>query len=182
MIPHKQGDEAPRRFLAILSPKDRKEFTNGSGRLELAQSIASADNPLTTRVLVNRVWMYHFGQALVRTPGDFGLRGEKPTHPELLDWLASTFIQQGWSQKKLHRTDHAVECLSDEQCRDSAELRGRPRKSGSSIAKHANASIWKQCVIRCLTVSGQLDKTVGGKAVEIVFPPYSNRRTVYARK
>src|SRR5262249_21693394 len=97
------GDAVPRQFLAILSGPDRKPFTQGSGRLELAQSIASKDNPLTARVFVNRVWLHHFGYGLVRTPSDFGLRGELPTHPELLDWLATRFIKDGWSVKKLHR-------------------------------------------------------------------------------
>jgi hypothetical protein len=72
-------------------------------RLTLAQWIAHADNPLTARVIVNRVWQFHFGEGLVRTPSDFGVMGEKPTHPELLDWLAHWFVENGWSIKKLHR-------------------------------------------------------------------------------
>jgi hypothetical protein len=72
-------------------------------RLTLAQWIASPANPLTARVIVNRVWQFHFGEGLVRTPSDFGVVGEAPTHPELLDWLAHWFIQEGWSIKKLHR-------------------------------------------------------------------------------
>ena len=69
----------------MLPARERKPFTDGSGRLELAQAIASKDNPLTARVMVNRVWLHHFGQGLVRTPSDFGLRSDPPTHPELLD-------------------------------------------------------------------------------------------------
>src|SRR6185436_16828462 len=72
-------------------------------RITLAEWIVSLENPLTTRVLVNRVWQGHFGRGLVATPNDFGLVGARPSHPELLDWLASEFVWQGWSLKKLHR-------------------------------------------------------------------------------
>ncbi|UUO04399.1 PSD1 and planctomycete cytochrome C domain-containing protein [Blastopirellula sp. J2-11] len=97
------GDEVPMRFLKILSREDRRPFEQGSGRLELAEAIAAADNPLTARVWVNRVWMHHFDHGIVRTPSDFGTRADPPTHPDLLDWLARNFIDGGWSTKDLHR-------------------------------------------------------------------------------
>src|SRR5207245_6994282 len=82
---------------------NRQSFHEGSGRLELARAIVSKSNPLTARVLVNRVWLHHFGAGLVHTPSDFGLRSDPPTHPELLDYLAATFMENGWSIKQLHR-------------------------------------------------------------------------------
>ena len=99
----------PRRGGAAAVPRrsspatTRRRSRTGSGRLELAQAIASKDNPLTARVIVNRVWMHHFGRGLVGTPSNFGTLGERPTHPELLDYLAARFVADGWSLKKLHR-------------------------------------------------------------------------------
>ncbi len=101
--PAVKGEPVPRGFLQILSGNTPRPFTQGSGRLELARAIASPDNPLTARVMVNRVWAHHFGRGLVTTPSDFGLRSEPPSHPELLDYLASEFVANGWSLKKLHR-------------------------------------------------------------------------------
>src|SRR5262249_36478482 len=101
--PGNEGDAVPRQFLQIVSGPNRHPFEKGSGRLEMAQAIASKDNPLTVRVFVNRVWMYHFGAPFVRTPSDFGLRSDPPTHPELLDYLSWRFMEDGWSVKKLHR-------------------------------------------------------------------------------
>ena len=93
--PSNPGEEVPRQFLAVLTGENRKPFTKGSGRLELAQAIASKDNPLTARVFVNRVWLHLFGKGLVNTPSDFGVRCEPPTNPGLLDWLAATFMEAG---------------------------------------------------------------------------------------
>src|SRR5439155_9588072 len=101
--PRNPGEAVPRQFLAVLTGPERKPFTQGSGRLELARAIASRGNPLTARVMVNRIWQHHFGAGLVRTSSDFGLRGEPPTHPELLDYLAARFMADGWSIKKIHR-------------------------------------------------------------------------------
>src|SRR5207247_2795703 len=101
--PINKGEEVPKQFLEILAGEQRKPFAKGSGRLELAEAIASKENPLTARVFVNRLWLHHFGAGLVRTPSDFGTRAEPPTHPELLDWLARYFMDNGWSVKKVHR-------------------------------------------------------------------------------
>src|SRR6202043_2086964 len=83
---------------------EREErITEGSGRLQLANWLARPENPLTARVMVNRIWQHHFGEGLVRTPNDFGERGERPTHPKLLDYLATRFVESGWSVKAMHR-------------------------------------------------------------------------------
>ena len=100
------GPIVPRRFLAVLSPDPAKrpEWKQGSGRLELAQAIADPKNPLTARALVNRIWQQHFGTGFIGTPDNLGNMGGTPSHPELLDWLATQFIAQGWSIKQLQRT------------------------------------------------------------------------------
>src|SRR5262249_20475244 len=90
------GDVVPRRFLEVLSPSTPTPFRQGSGRLELARALTTRSKALAARLIVNRVWMYHFGHGLVRTPGDFGAQGDKPTHPELLDDLAVRFVEKGW--------------------------------------------------------------------------------------
>jgi len=100
--PNRLDASVPRRFLHLLDPTCRP-FTRGSGRLELAEAIIDPNNPLTARVFVNRVWLHHFGAGLVTTPSDFGVRGEPPSHPDLLDWLAGEFIRGGWRVKNLHR-------------------------------------------------------------------------------
>ncbi|MBN8605091.1 MAG: PSD1 domain-containing protein [Planctomycetes bacterium] len=101
--PDKLGAVVARRNLEVLGGEPISESSSQSGRYDLAKWLTDRNNPLTARVFVNRVWQWHFGQGLVRTPSDFGLRGEPPTHPELLDWLTSEFVESGWSLKKLHR-------------------------------------------------------------------------------
>jgi hypothetical protein len=100
--PKALGDEVPRHFLSVLGGQKVPEGA-GSGRLQLAQWLADSQNPLTARVIVNRIWQHHFGQGLVKTPNDFGTRGLPPTHPELLDDLARQFVDSGWSVKAMHR-------------------------------------------------------------------------------
>ena len=101
--PDKPGEEVPRGFLKAFGGGPLPKETAGSGRLEFAEWLTSSANPLTARVMVNRIWQYHFGQGLVKTPNDFGMRGQAPTHPELLDHLATQFIRSGWSIKAMHR-------------------------------------------------------------------------------
>src|SRR5262249_45719106 len=101
--PNQPGAAVARRMPATIFPQ-AATFHEGSGRLELARAIVDPANPLTARVFVNRVWMHHFGRGLVTTPGDFGLRSDPPSHPELLDHLATEFVRSGWSIKTLHRT------------------------------------------------------------------------------
>ena len=161
------GPEVPRQFLEILSGPDRKPFKDGSGRLELANAIASKDNPLTARVLINRVWANHFGAPLVRTPTDFGLRADDPTHPEMLDWLASWFIENGWSVKKLHKL-----VMMSNIYQQSSDDRAK-----ANIADPANMMVWKMNRRRLdfeafrdslLAVSGKLDLTMGGQPVNLM--------------
>lgn len=176
--PNNPGPEVPRQWLAVLSGKERKSFAKGSGRLELAQAIASRENPLTARVLVNRVWLHYFGSGLVRTPSDFGLRCEPPTHPELLDYLAARFMEEGWSLKKLHRWI-LLSSVYQQSCEYNAH---------SARVDPANQWLWRMNRRRLdfeamrdslLAVSGQLDGKAGGRPVDITTQPFAKRRTVY---
>lgn len=177
--PRNPGPQVPRQFPEILSGGHRVPFKKGSGRLELAQSIASTNNPLTARVMVNRVWMHHFGAPLVRTPSDFGLRSDPPTNPELLDYLAAQFMADGWSLKKLHRRI----MLSSTYQQSSAD------HPANAKIDPANDLLWRTNRRRLdfeamrdtlLAVSAKLDTTMGGHAVDITTEPYPLRRTVYA--
>lgn len=176
--PGRPGKEVPRRFLQVLSPADSTEFQKGSGRLELAQAIASPANPLTARVVVNRVWMHHFGKGLVTTPSDFGARGAPPTHPGLLDYLALTFMEEGWSLKKLHRR-----ILLSNAWQQAADDRPEAIKVDPE-----NRLIWKMNRQRLefepmrdalLATSGRLDKTLGGRPVDLFSMPFTTRRAIY---
>jgi hypothetical protein len=121
--PLKPGAVIHRRFLSVLNGNPLPDGDSTSGRLQLANWITDRDNPLTARVIVNRIWLYHFGKGLVPTANDFGRQGKPPTNPELLDWLASTFVESGWSIKSLHRAimlSHAYRTSGDrtEQARE----------------------------------------------------------------
>ncbi len=172
------GAVTPRRFIEAISPPKREHFDQGSGRLQLAEAIASPDNPLTARVIVNRVWAAHFGEGLVRTMDDFGTRAEGPSHPELLDWLASWFIDNGWSLKKLHRL-----IMISNVYRQSSE--NNPRHAqidpGNYLLWRANVRRLEFEALRdsLLAIGGTLDERMGGPPVDLSAHPYQRRRTVY---
>jgi hypothetical protein len=155
-----------------------------SGRLELADWIASADNPLTARVMVNRLWRWHFGKGLVSTTDNFGVLGDRPSHGDLLDWLAREFVDRGWSVKAMHRL-----LMSSEAYRRASTYPQRMVSKGSverldaSVVDPENR-LWGRAEVRrleaeplrdaLLAVSGRLDARLGGKTV-----PLKNREFVF---
>lgn len=173
------GAIVPRQFLEVLTRGERQPFQRGSGRLELARAIADQNNPLTARVLVNRVWLHHFGAGIVRTPSDFGLRGEPPTHPELLDFLASQFMADGWSIKSLHRR-MMLSATYQQSSRDEPSREKEFDPENKLCWKMNRRRLdWESLRDSLLAVSGKLDLTMGGPAVNQTTPPFSTRRAVY---
>jgi cytochrome c553 len=177
-----RGRPVPRQFLAIATPGERTPFARGSGRLELAHAITARQNPLTSRVIVNRVWMHHFVEPLVSTPSDFGTRSSPPSHPELLDALATRFMQEGWSLKKLHRWI----MLSSAYQQASATT---PEMAEAARAVDPeNRLLWRMNRRRLdfegmrdtlLASSGRLTQQLGGRPVDVANDPQSRARTVY---
>ena len=181
--PSARGSSVPRQFLRILSPRGQSPFTKGSGRLELAQAIASPSNPLTARVWVNRVWMHHFGEPLVENPGDFGLQAKQPVQLELLDYLADYFIRHGWQTKPLHElimTSRTYQRASEIPRTDimARQVRSDP---GNTLLWRANRRRLdlEQMRDTLLVVSGELDTTMFGRPRGIT-DEANQRRTVYA--
>ncbi len=169
-------------FLSLLCPEDAAitPLANSTGRrTALANWITRPDNKLTTRVIVNRVWQYHFGRGIVATASDFGRLGEQPTHPELLDWLAQRFVAQGWSLKKLHK-----DILLSATYRQTA--RRQPTTEIATIDP-ANKYLWRfsprrldaeQARDAMLLASGEIDFKAGGPPDDAI----STRRSIYTRK
>ncbi|MFT7642309.1 MAG: hypothetical protein ACI9G1_004066 [Pirellulaceae bacterium] len=176
--PAKQGDVAPRRFLRILAGGERATYTDGSGRLQLAEEIASAENPLTARVIVNRVWQHHFGNGIVATSSNFGVLGEPPTHPELLDWLTVNFVKSGWSLKWLHKEvmRSAVYQLSSDHNSQNYQRDPENRYLWKMTRRRLDVESWRDAL---LSVSGNLDLKIGGPTMSLS-DNNNNRRTVYA--
>ncbi|MDG2128319.1 MAG: PSD1 and planctomycete cytochrome C domain-containing protein [Fuerstiella sp.] len=174
------GDRVSRHFLTALSKGEPKPFTDGSGRLELAQNIASPDNPLTARVAVNRIWLRLFGTGLVDSPSDFGVRTPPPSHPELLDHLAAYFISHNWSRKAVIR--HILTSQTWRQSSaprpDIAETDPENRLLARMSRRRLDFEAFRDAL---LAVSGNLDQTVGGTSVDITKRPFTTRRAVYAR-
>ncbi len=175
--PGRQGEEVPRRFPSFLGG-DAAPFKNGSGRLELAQAIVNPANPLTARVIVNRVWSNDFGAGLVRTPGDFGMKSDPPVHQALLDYLAGQFVSGGWSLKKLQRT-----ILLSSTWMQSSDLRADIQQRDPD-----NRFLWRQNRRRLdwealhdslLAASNDLDESMFGRPVQMFQKPYPKRRAIY---
>jgi hypothetical protein len=183
--PGNRGEEVPRQFLGALAGPGRQPFTQGSGRLELAQTIASPSNPLTARVYANRVWLWLTGQSLVESPSDFGVRTPPPANPALLEHLAASLMQNGWSTKKLIR-----EIVLSSAWQQSSQIPEMPEDSGApdpSLVDPENLLLWKMNRRRrdfesfrdsLLAVSGRLDGARGGRPVSLDSPE-ANRRTIY---
>jgi hypothetical protein len=175
-----KGQIAPRRFVEVLSGSFRPFYTNGSGRLQLAHAIATTNNPATARVMVNRIWLHHFGEGFVSTPDDLGTMSETPSHPELLDYLACSFMENGWSIKKLHRQI----MLSSVYQQSSAN---NPRYA---LVDPNNRLLWRANIRRLefealrdsfLAIGGALDRTLYGRPIDLEKEPNSTRRTIYGR-
>jgi hypothetical protein len=175
--PHTPGDPVPERFLAVLSPPDPKPFSNGSGRMELADAIVAS--PIAARVIVNRVWKWHFGSGIVDTPDNFGKMGDPPSDPELLDYLAMSFVKNGMSVKKLHREIllSSAYQLSTESSPENAEKDGANRLYWRANRQRLDAEAIRDSL---LFVSGSLDlKKTGGPSTD--FADENFRRTVYCK-
>jgi hypothetical protein len=177
--PSNEGEVVPRRFLAVLSFDSPPPFTHGSGRIDLAEAIFHEGAPLAARVIVNRVWMHHFGRGLVDTPSDFGRQGSRPTHPELLDDLAARFAASGWSLKWLHRElllSAAYRQASDHDERKFA-LDADNRLLWRMSRRRLDVEAWRDAM---LAVVGTLDLKQAGPAQNLD-DRANRRRTVYGR-
>ncbi len=175
--PNRLGDVVPRRYLEVLSNETSEPFTNGSGRLELAQSITRESKALAARVMVNRIWLAHFGRGIVNTPSNFGLSGELPSHSELLDDLAARFVKDGWSLKGLHR-----EIVLSATYRQSSRVEGnRAEVDPENIwlsrmnRQRLHVESWRDAM---LSVTGELDTSIGGPSLDLK-DAKNLRRTIY---
>lgn len=173
-----KGPQVKRHFLTVLSSGEPKVFEKGSGRQELADAIANKQNPLTARVIVNRVWAQYFGRGIIATPSNFGNLGEKPTHPELLDDLAVRFVQNDWSLKWLHKeiARSAVYRQASEADAKKKTLDGDNRWLSHMPRKKLTVEMWRDSI---LTATGKLDRTLGGKSINPM-DVNAARRTVYS--
>jgi hypothetical protein len=177
--PAKQGEIVARSFPAIFTSGIREPFASSqSGRLELAQAITSPDNPLTARVMVNRVWAGHFGQGLVKTPSNFGELGDRPSHPELLDNLAVQFMQNNWSLKWLHREIMTSQAYQRSSSYDphGNEIDPENRLLWRMNRRRLEIEPWRDTL---LSVTGELDRSMGGPPLNLTDSNH-RRRTIYS--
>jgi len=182
--PARPGEIVPRRFIEVLSRGKPQPFKHGSGRRELAEALVDDAAPLAARVIVNRVWGWHFGRPLVRTPSNFGALGDRPSHPELLDDLASRFVAAGWSLKWLHReivlsaayrqaSVHPQAGTPD----DPALVDGDNRLLWRMNRRRLEPEAWRDAV---LAAAGRLNLAMGGESVDLD-DAENVRRTIYGK-
>ena len=177
--PLKPGDAAPKGFLQVLSTNNIQQDASKYNRLDLANAIASPDNPLTARVIVNRIWQGHFGRGIVNTPSNFGALGDKPSHPALLDTLAARFMEQGWSMKWLHKEI----VMSRVYQQSSAVNKANDNLDAVNVnlwranRHRLDVEMWRD---RVLMTAGTLDSTLGGPTFNLK-DSNSRRRTLYAK-
>ncbi|MEZ5355244.1 MAG: DUF1553 domain-containing protein [Bryobacteraceae bacterium] len=177
--PNDPGAEVPPQFLSVIGGKQPARFTHGAGRLDLARAIVDPSNPLTARVWVNRVWMHLFGEGLTRSASDFGTRGDEPSHPAMLDFLADSLMRDDWSTKKLIRRI----VLSDAYRRSSSD------NAAARAIDPDNRLLWRHNRRRLdfealrdsmLVAAGRLDERIGGPSFSLESLPADPRRTMYA--
>ncbi len=178
-----RGTPVPRQFLSALTKEKQTPFADGAGRLDLANAVASPDNPLTARVWANRIWMHHFGESLVENPGDFGLQTKAPLHRELLDFLADYLVRHEWHTKALHEL-----IMSSQTYQRSSAVPQTPAMTTQLQQDPANAFYWRanrrrldfeQMRDSLLSISGELDMTMFGRPT-VITDEANVRRTVYA--
>ena len=183
------GEPVSRRFPLALAGAEQDPIESGSGRLELARWLGSKANPLSARVMVNRIWNGHFGEGIVRTPNNFGLMGERPTHPELLDWLASRFVANGWSVKRMHRLIMTSAAYRMSSGVSEQAWEKDPDNKLLSRFKRRRLS-FEEMRDSYLAAAGMLDPTIGGKTASGPWrleyfddhrldPDASSRRSIY---
>ncbi len=171
-IRQRPGDVVPRGFVESLGGTHPAGLDESSGRLELAYWITSAEHPLTARVIVNRVWQHHFGRGIVATASNFGLQGSPPSHPELLDYLAETFVADGWSLKKLHR--RILLSRVYQLAGDDVAMNVEKDPDNIYLWKFSRRRLEAEAIRDAmLLVSGQLDPTPGGPHP---FPAWQKKR------
>ena len=169
------GSPAPRQFLEAICGDNQPAPSQGSGRLDLAARLTDASNPLTARVMVNRIWKHHFGEGIVRSVDDFGVMGQPPSHPELLDYLATEFIRRGWSIKQMHRM---MVLSSTYQMSSTPSPQAQQSDPQNRLLSHMPVRRLEAEAIRdaLLVVSGRLDRTMGGPGVLPHLTPFMNGR------
>ena len=176
--PGQPGEPVSRRFLEFLSTEYPAAFVKGSGRLELARAITHRSNPLTSRVMANRIWFYHFGEPLVQTPSDFGTRSNPPFHPELLEYLSWELLESGWSLKALHRV---IMCSAvyQQSSMDRVDCRAVDPDNHLFWRMNRRRLGFEAMRDSLLAMGGNLTLVEGGRPVDLVNNLDSRRRTIY---